>query len=197
VHLKNSRRRGAELEDAILDAGWEVLTEHGYAAFTYEAIASRAGTSRPVLYRRWPQRDDLLLAVLTKHWASQPIQVPDTGSLRDDALGYLRNVVTDRSRLITLVSVQLVDYFRATGSSFSELRDRLRPPGRATGLETIVARAVERGDLPDVPRSARVVNLPFDLLRHDMLMTLRAMPDEEIVEIIDDVWLPLLGIRPA
>jgi AcrR family transcriptional regulator len=197
VHLKNSRRRGAELEDAILDAGWEVLTEHGYAAFTYEAIASRAGTSRPVLYRRWPQRDDLLLAVLTKHWASQPIQVPDTGSLRDDALGYLRNVVTDRSRLITLVSVQLVDYFRATGSSVSELRDRLRPPGRATGLETIVARAVERGDLPDVPRSARVVNLPFDLLRHDMLMTLRAMPDEEIVEIIDDVWLPLLGIRPA
>ncbi|OUC97169.1 TetR/AcrR family transcriptional regulator C-terminal ligand-binding domain-containing protein [Streptosporangium minutum] len=57
----------------------------------------------------------------------------------------------------------------------------------------IVARAVERGELPDVPRSPRVVNLPLDLLRHDMFMTMRAVPDESIIEFVDEVWLPLLG----
>ena len=37
-----------------------------------------------------------------------------------------------------------------------------------------------------------MLNLPFDLLRRDELMTMRTVPDESIVEIIDDVWLPLL-----
>lgn len=172
-----------------------MLTEQGYAGFTYEAIAARAGTSRPVLYRRWPHRDELLLATLQRHWVERPVEVPDTGSLRGDALGFLRNAVAERGRLISLVSVQLADYFRSTGSSYSELRDRLRPPGTPTGFDVIIRRAVARGELPDVPRSARVVNVPFDLLRHDMLMTLRPVPDEAIIEIVDDVWLPLLGVR--
>lgn len=192
-----TRRRGPELEAAILDAAWEVLVEHGYQGFTYEAVAARAGTSRAVLYRRWPQRDDLLLATVARFWAAQPIAVPDTGSLRDDALGLLRNADAGRARMTTLISVHLMDYFRAAGTSFSELRETLRPPGQATPFETIVARAVERGELPDVPRPARVVNLPFDLLRHDMLMTLRPVPDESIVEIVDEVWLPLLSARRA
>ncbi|MEV4575850.1 TetR/AcrR family transcriptional regulator [Nonomuraea jabiensis] len=189
-----SRRRGPKLEDAILDAAWEVLVEHGYHGFTFEAVAARAGTSRPVLYRRWPQRDDLLLATLTRFW--QPIAVPDTGGLRDDAIGFLRNANADRAPTITFMSVQLADYFRDAGTSFSELRDTLLPPGRASAFETIVARAVDRGELPDVPRPSRVVNLPFDLLRHDLLTTMRAVPDESIVEIVDEVWLPLLGARP-
>ncbi|MEV4362783.1 TetR/AcrR family transcriptional regulator [Nonomuraea sp. NPDC049625] len=189
-----SRRRGSELEGAILDAAWDVLIEHGYHGFTYEAVAARAGTSRPVLYRRWPQRDDLLLATLTRFW--QPIAVPDTGSLRDDAIGFLRNANADRAPTITFMSVQLADYFRDAGTSFGELRRTLLPPGQATAFETIVAHAVGRGELPDVPRPSRVVNLPFDLLRHDLLTTMRAVPDESIVEIVDEVWLPLLGTRP-
>ncbi|MEV0385039.1 TetR/AcrR family transcriptional regulator [Nonomuraea sp. NPDC050643] len=190
-----SRRRGAALEDALLDAAWDVLLEHGYPGFTYEAVAARAGTSRPVLYRRWPQRDDLLLATLTRFW--RPIEVPDTGSLRDDAIGFLRNANADRAGMITLMSVQLEDYFRATGTSLGELRDTLVPPGLPTAFETIVARAVERGELPDVPRSSRVVNLPLDLLRHDMLMTMRAVPEESMAEIVDEAWLPLLGSSGA
>jgi AcrR family transcriptional regulator len=187
-----SRRRGAELENAVLDAAWDVLVEHGYQGFTYEAVAARAGTSRPVLYRRWPQRDVLLLATLARAWRAQPIEIPDTGDLRDDAIGFLRNADATRNRMITLISVQLMDYFRATGTTFGELREMLRPPGEPTPFETIVARAVQRGDLPDVPRSPRVVNLPFDLLRHDVLMTMRPLPDESIIEIVDEAWLPLL-----
>jgi AcrR family transcriptional regulator len=192
VHLEKTRRRGAKLEDAILDAAWEVLIGQGYPGFTYEAIAARAGTSRPVLYRRWPQRDDLLLATLTKFWWSQPIELPDTGALRDDAIGFLRNADSARAHVLTLISVQLMDYFRDSGSSLSELRDKIRDPSRPNSLETIVARAVERGEVPDRPRPARVVSLPFDLLRHEMLMTMRPVPDEVITGIVDDIWLPLL-----
>ena len=57
-----SRRRGATLEEAILDAAWAELIDHGYAEMTLEAVAKRAGTSRPVLYRRWPSRTKLATA---------------------------------------------------------------------------------------------------------------------------------------
>ncbi|MCO8302708.1 MULTISPECIES: TetR/AcrR family transcriptional regulator [Streptomyces] len=189
-----TRRRGAALENAITDAAWEVLVELGYNGFTYEAIAARAGTSKPVLYRRWPQREDLLIATLTRYW--HPLDVPDTGSLRQDALTLLRRVNAERARTVILLRIQLADYFRETGTSFSDLRSRLRPADQTSPFAQLVDRAVERGELTDAPRSERVVNLPFDLVRHDVLMTMGAVPDEKIVEIVDTVWLPLLGLPP-
>ncbi|MHC3471083.1 TetR/AcrR family transcriptional regulator [Streptomyces sp. 7R007] len=189
-----TRRRGAALEDAITDAAWEVLVEQGYNGFTYEVIATRAGTSKPVLYRRWPQREDLLIATLIRHW--RPLDIPDTGSLRQDALTLLRTVNAERARTVILLRIQLADYFRETGTNFSDLRSRLHPTDQQPPFATLVHRAVERGELTDVPRPERVVNLPFDLVRHDMLMTMGAVPDEKIVEIVDTVWLPLLGLSP-
>ncbi|NSC21623.1 TetR/AcrR family transcriptional regulator [Streptomyces albus subsp. chlorinus] len=189
-----TRRRGAALRNAILRAAWDVLVEQGYNGFTYEAVAARAATSKPVLYRRWPRREDLLLATLAHHW--RPLDLPDTGSLRQDALTLLRAVNAERGRTVILMRIQLADYFRETGTSFNELRDRLLPAGQVPGFGQIVARAVERGELPDAPRTARLVNLPLDLVRHDMLMNMGPVPDESIVEIVDEVWLPLLGLPP-
>ena len=191
-----TRRRGAALESAILEAAWDVLVEHGWQGFTYDAVAARAGTSRPVLYRRWPQRHDLLLATIAASWKAHPIKVPDTGNLRDDAIGLLRNANAARARSAALVGAQLMDYFRATGTSFAGLRKTLRQ-GAATAFEIIVGRAVERGELAAMPASSRVVNLPFDLVRHDIFTTLRAVPEATIVEIVDAVWLPLLKASTA
>ncbi|WP_020421337.1 TetR/AcrR family transcriptional regulator [Amycolatopsis sp. ATCC 39116] len=190
-----TRRRGATLENAITDAAWEVLVDQGYHGFTYEAVAACAGTSKPVLYRRWPQREDLLVATLARHW--RPLDIPpDTGSLRQDALALLRTINAERSRAVVLLRIQLADYFRETGTTFDDLRGRLRPADQTPPFAALVERAVERGELADEPRSARLVNLPFDLLRHDMLMRMGAVPDEAIVEIVDTVWLPLLSVSP-
>ena len=188
---KSTRRRGEELENAILDAAWEQLEEAGFPAFTFEAIAARAGTSRPVLYRRWARREDLLVATLQKYWFSRPVEVPDTGNLRDDMVGFLRYADASRSGLMSVLSVQLMEYFRDTGTSFGDLREMLHRARGTTGVERIVARAIERGELPaDLPQ--RVVTLPFDLMRHELFMTLRSVPDQTLVEIVDVIWLPLL-----
>lgn len=40
--------------------------------------------------------------------------------------------------------------------------------------------------------SPTVLEMPFDLLRHDMLMTLKRVPDERITAIVDDLFLPLV-----
>lgn len=187
-----SRRRGAVLEEAILDAAWEVLAEQGYPGFTFEAVAARAGTSRPVLYRRWPRREDLLVATVTRFWRSRPISIPDTGNLREDAIKLLRQLDTGRARMITLLSVQIMEYFRESGTNFTELREAAAPANKPPPFETIVDHAINRGELANRPRTPRVLNLPFTLYRHEVFMTMKPVGEETIREIVDDVWLPLL-----
>src|SRR5580658_5732141 len=79
-----TRRRGEALEAALLDAAWDELQLAGYQALTMEAVADRAGTSRAVLYRRWPKKAELVVAALRRHRPILSGDVPDTGSLRGD-----------------------------------------------------------------------------------------------------------------
>ncbi|HEX7667714.1 MAG TPA: TetR/AcrR family transcriptional regulator [Polyangiaceae bacterium] len=185
------RRRGEALEHAILTAAWDALLEDGYAAFSYEAVAERAGTSRPVLYRRWPDRTALVLATLQSFWRAHPMTIPDTGDLRTDAIRLLRAANTSRVRVMTKITADLVTFLRDAGVSLNELR-RLLHPGEDEPFETMVARAVRRGELPVARRSARLVSLPLLLFRNEVFMTMRAVPEAVIVEIVDDLWLPLL-----
>jgi AcrR family transcriptional regulator len=191
-----TRRRGPALDAAILDAAWEQLTEGGYSGFTFEAVAERAGTSRPVLYRRWPARTDLLRATLHRYWDRNPVSVPDTGSLRDDTVELLLAANEQRAELAAIVSVHLGAYFDETGSSPAELRRELLA-GRPAAMQIIIDRAVERGEFPASAFTLRVTRLPFELFRSEMLMTLRPLSRSTITDIVDEVFLPLVEARTA
>jgi AcrR family transcriptional regulator len=185
------RRRGRELEDALLQAVLDELAENGYADFTIERVAERAATSRHVLYRRWRSREELVLAALRWDAERDRTEVPDLGSLRDDVLAALRSANERRIGAVAIYSVQLGTYFRDTGTSLAELRRQIigdRPPV----MQTIVDRAVARGEVDPARLAPRVVTLPADLLRHEALMTLGPVADEAIVSIVDDVFLPLV-----
>ncbi len=56
------RPRDPELDQVILDATIELLCQEGFAGTSVEAVAERAGVSKATIYRRWPTREDLLLA---------------------------------------------------------------------------------------------------------------------------------------
>jgi AcrR family transcriptional regulator len=186
------RRRGAALEGALLNAAWEELLEHGYAGFTYDGVANRAGTSRPVVYRRWPTKPDLLLATLQHQRLSRPLRVPDTGSLRGDLVGLLLDVSRKRTGVVALAGVGLTAYFEETGSSFADIRAELTastPPV----IEPVLARAVARGEIDPGKLTDRIKELPLELVRHEMLMTLRPVPRKHIEEIVDTIFLPLVS----
>jgi AcrR family transcriptional regulator len=78
------RPRDARVDVAVLEAARTVLAERGFAGATVEAIASRAGVGKATIYRRWPTREALLLAVTTADLPETPI--PNTGDLRQDLL---------------------------------------------------------------------------------------------------------------
>lgn len=184
-----SRRRGAALEEAILDAGWDQLIEAGYERFTIDAVATRSSSARSVLYRRWPSRSELLTAVVRRRGETDVISIPDTGSLRGDVLAGLTEFNERRSGVIGLLVARLGAYFEEGGGSPQELRALLLPDGPSI-METIVERAAARGELAETLPD-RIVALPTDLLRHELFMTMKAVPRATIVEIVDEVFLPL------
>ncbi|MFF1572718.1 TetR/AcrR family transcriptional regulator [Leifsonia sp. NPDC058292] len=187
------RRRGEELENALLDAAWAELLDGGYASFTIDAVAHRAGTSRPVVYRRWATKQELLLAAIRHSGLADRPPLPDTGTLRGDVIAMM--LLANETRLATaaLLSVRLGSYFEETGTALADLREVMLG-GRVGAMETVVARGVERGEVDPSRLTPRIVTLPFDLFRHHALMTLKPMPLVDIEEIVDTIFLPL--VRP-
>jgi AcrR family transcriptional regulator len=186
-----TRRRGAELEAAVLDAAWDILSERGYGALTYEALAQQAKTAKQVIYRRWPTKRELLFALLEHHGTMlQSIQV-DTGSLRDDVLTLMRNSNGRINDLTAIFSGLIGTHFDEVEATPRELRAALFG-NRANAVEAALERAAERGEIGAGEIPPRVVALPYDLYRHEAVMTLASMPDEVLVEIVDQVWLPLV-----
>jgi len=194
------RRRGAALEKALLDAAWDELTERGYARFTMDAVVRRAGTSPPVLYRRWSDRDDLIRATIA-HVLRQPrFGIPDTGTLREDILTLMRAIGTAGVQLVILMSGHLAGYYQETGVSPKDLLDEVRGTA-ADGLGVIYDRALARGEIDRKILTERVKTLPFDLLRHEILVTFAPVPGDVIEEIVDTIFLPLVQgpgpLRPS
>lgn len=184
-----SRRRGAALEAAILDAAWADLTAHGYAGMTLEAVATRAGTSRPVLHRRWPNRARLATAALARHFALNPIDIPDLGSVSAELRLLLRRL-SDRARpdVVRLLLAMTGDLADAS-SNLADVREAITN-GRL--IRTILDRGIARGEVDPDRLTPRITALPADLARHEALMTLAPLSDAVITEIVDEIFLPLV-----
>ena len=59
-------RRSERSRRAILDAALELLTEHGYAELTIEAVAARAGVGKQTIYRWWSGKGAVVLDMMGK-----------------------------------------------------------------------------------------------------------------------------------
>ncbi|MEU2212657.1 TetR/AcrR family transcriptional regulator [Streptomyces hygroscopicus] len=186
------RRHSAELEAALLDAAWEELMERGYAALTFAAVAQRAGTSRPVVNRHWPSKDTLVRDAIARASDRFTLIDPDTGSLRDDTIALLEQLNGAFTMFAAAMTAQLAAYFEETGTTPAELRASLVDQ-RWSLIESVTRRAVERGEIDGAKLTPRIVRLPYDLLRHEVLMHLRPMSSSAIQEIVDTVFLPLVA----
>jgi AcrR family transcriptional regulator len=194
---KPTRRHGAELEAAILDAAWEQLVAEGYEHFTVDTVAARARTSKPVLYRRWKTREDLLRATARHRGAADAPAIPDTGTLRGDLLALLAHANTTRNPMAALMSSMLGSYYNQAGPTPAELREAfLSQRSSGSAVEQVINRAVERGEIDPDRLTPRIIDLPFDLFRNEMMMTLKPVPDHVLRQIVDDIFIPLVATQP-
>lgn len=186
-----TRRRGEQLEQAILEAAWAELAEVGYTALTIEAVAKRAGTSKPVIYRRWQSRAALVIAA----WARrQPIDetIPHLGSLRADLLWLFSRIAMRMDAMMsqTIAGVMAEAFKHPEVQAL--LRDRLNSAPLTSSVSTVVANAISRGELTPVNPPPRVLRLPLDLLRAEAMLSGTPLSEEIIATMVDDIYLPLL-----
>jgi AcrR family transcriptional regulator len=194
-HRTRPRRRGEVLDSAICEAALDELAELGYAKLTIERVALRAGASKASVYRRWPSRMELALDAV-HHLAPDPTAILDTGSLRGDAITFMRHMADLLAGPAGEALRGLLGDALADPSRTLELRNHSRGTGHRA-MQEIVRRAVERGEIHSDAITPRRLNVAQAMLREQFLFHGPPVPDAAIVEIVDEIVLPLFRHRIA
>ena len=192
---KETRRRGEVLEEAILRAAWEELAEKDYVHLTMERVATRAGTNKAVLYRRWDNKSELVMAALRKHLPKITNEVPNTGSLRGDVYAFLHARV-EPMRTINVQAIRglMMDprVWRTIASFLPQIFQKRSENKLTAAMMTIMKNAELRGEISLEKLSPRVITLPLDLLQCELITKQEPVSDTAITEIVDDIFMPLI-----
>ena len=190
---QRGRPRSEKARKAILDATAELLLARGLSAVSMDAVAERAGVSKATIYRWWPTKETLALDALYAEWAAAGPAPRDTGTLRGDLLALLTAMSQARATFTAVAAAAGFSGLLAdTGLTPAQARDKLLGDQPRWRDQTIYRRAHNRGeiDLECIPPA--VLAMPFDLVRHDLLMNLKPLQPKRIHSIVDELFLPLL-----
>lgn len=186
---KQARRRGKALEAAILEAAWEQLSTCSAEEFTFDSVAARAHTSKPVLYRRWSNRTELFVAAMKQHRGHAVIERPDTGTLRGDVISILLQLNRKQSDAVMALAKFGV-YADWLGISAHELYERTMISDQPS-IMLAIDNARARGDITcDLPES--LLRMPGELGRAIILRDMHPLSEADIIATVDELFLPLV-----
>ena len=175
-------RQNPEAAAAILDAAADLLRREGLKGLNTDAIAKAARASKTTLYRWWPNRGALLLAIYVRI-KGEHSQI-DTGSLLEDVTQTLTRVFTawrSEARIFALIIAE-AQHDEAVAGSLKAFREQ-----RVAGWEPVLRRAVARGELSadaDLPAIAE------SSLAHAWLYLLSDRLDVDPAKLASDVLSP-------
>lgn len=186
------RPREERVTRAVLDAVVELVAESGMGALTMDAVAGRAGVSKPAMYRRWATKQDLVIAAAESRIGA--LAVPDMGDFRAE----LRAVLTARMEAYRLPGIGrllagVIGAASEAGAERGAYRDYTARVMSET--RTLLERGIARGDVRadvDVPAAATLVaaSLVFRLVGE------HGTPDEALVESVVDLVGRAVAAQP-
>jgi AcrR family transcriptional regulator len=195
---KDTRRRGEVLEEAIFHAAWEELSITGYTDMTMESVATRAGTNKAVLYRRWHNKTELVIAAIHKYLPKITNEIPNTGNLRGDVYAYLHA----RVEPLKIIGVQTIRgiimepvVWRIIIASMPQMLERRSENKITMAIAEILKNAELRGEISFQKLTPRIISLPLDLLQYELITKLEPISDEAIAQIVDDIFLPVVYLH--
>jgi AcrR family transcriptional regulator len=186
--------RGQAREQAILDAALDLISEVGYDRMSMDGLAARAQASKATIYRRWPNKAQVVVEAIRRRACEHVIVPPDTGSLRGDLLAALAIKCETMSGEDGPLLIGLLMAARTDAELAELLHAQIRSNGEPL-LGELFDRAVARGELPGAPEPALIWELvPALILQR--LITGDPLTDEAFIpHIIDDFVLPWLAGR--
>lgn len=139
------RPRSADCDQAILAAATAELIEHGYFGLSIESVAARAGVAKTTIYRRWPGKDELVLAAISQ--VKGPLPRPPGVSVRADLLHILEGM---RLRWLDSDHGKLMQRLAADGLArpdiYRQFREQVVAPRQQVVFD-VLRRGAERGEI--------------------------------------------------
>jgi AcrR family transcriptional regulator len=193
------RRRGANLEEAILEAAYAELSEVGYSAFTVEGVAARARTGKASIYRRWPTRSDLLLDAICSQLPT-PADCGLTPAIPENktTADALRDVARMIAKVTSSAAGDVIRAIKCEAVTDPELAraidERFQGPRREY-MTRLFQRGIERGEVrPDADIKAIAEVLPA-ILTYKIVLQREPMSAAAITAIMEQVMIPLIDPR--
>jgi AcrR family transcriptional regulator len=169
------RPRNPQIDDAVLRATVELIGETAYAELTVGAIAARAGTSKPAIYRRWPSKAALVHEAVFPLDAST--ELPDTGTLFGDVEEMVRRTLAVLSTPAARAALPgLVGEMAADPALHTALLERFGDiivRGLGEYLDAAVARGEMRADVTATDLAESIAGITFVAL-----LARGAVPDD-------------------
>lgn len=188
-----ARLRRAERYDALVDAAAALVAEGDVDAVTMDAVAARASVSRPLVYKHFANRHELLAAVYRRESAALDAEIVRAVQAARGFEDILRTML--RGVLVGQASRgQTFAMLRRAGARDANLRHEQRERDRRT-LRFFTSRAVEEFDLPR--RDARAA-LAILLSGVDSMIALwHGDPTPENAEALEELYVQLVigGLR--
>jgi AcrR family transcriptional regulator len=172
------RPRDPALDERILEQVLDLLGTHGYARLTLDELAARSGVAKTTILRRWPSKAAVAAAGVERV-ALQSVEVPDSGTLREDIHALLQSGVDTFAR----GRGQFVPRLLREAGHHSEIADLLNTVlhTRRQAYRKVLAQAIARGELSP----ATDQDLLIDLLIGPMWLRLLLTHDPITAEYVD------------
>ncbi len=186
------RPRKPECDAAILGATLELLADAGLSGTTIEAVAASAGVGKATIYRRWPNKEALIVDAIDS--ISVPLPPADSGDLRTDIVALVGAVGRKSGSASDRMLPRILCVANASPELLRRYREGFIEPRRARFREVLraaVGRGELRGDI-DIERAVDLFVGPI-VYRRLLTDTVGPLPPEALETFVDDI---LNGLAP-
>lgn len=192
--MTTTRRRGVQLDTAIYKATRDILNQDGLEHLTFANVAAQAGTSKPVIYRRWNSPLELAIAaiqdqIITENNGKLDDIVLTGNSLAEDLFQVLKRFTASINTFNQAQVITWLQHFNQQNTR--EIEEFLTDVKQidTNAIERVCERAQRRGELQAGTLSHELQLMPFDWLRY------RAFANEPITDtvlhlIVDELLVP-------
>lgn len=193
--MGKTRRRGAELEMAIYQAVRDIIDQEGINGLTLPKVALAAGTSKPVIYRRWKTPFELAIAAVQdqirrENKGSMDQYVLTGNSVREDLLQLMQRFLIS---IDTFGNSYLQSLFTEISRHENEaLRKMIEQSAQIDirAIDGLLQRATDRGERVRIDLADDLKLLPFEWVRYNIFIQ-KDVTEERLIMLVDDILLPI------
>ena len=187
------RPRSARADEAIVEAVLELLAEgHTVDALSIEAVATRAGVGKATIYRRWPNKEALIVDAVVA--MKGPVPAIRGESVREDLVTLVAGARKASNQRAGKVTMCLLPELHRNQQMFERYQEIVAP--RRHAMRQVLERGIETGEIrSDVDVELALLMLTGPMLAQSML---RWNPDLDTANLAERLVDTLLaGIGPT